>query len=60
MALILSRKECERIMIGDDIILEVVEITPTTIRLGVTAPKNVRILREELYEQEQMRKDRDA
>ena len=58
MALILSRRENERIMIGDNIVLQVVEITPTSIRLGITAPKEMCILREELFEKERMTKER--
>ena len=59
MALVLSRRENERIMIGDTIVLQVVEITPTTIRLGITAPKDMCILREELWDKEQMTKERN-
>lgn len=60
MALILSRREGERLMIGDEIVLQVVEITPTTIRLGITAPREVSILREELYQQEQMKRRKQS
>lgn len=46
--LILSRKPEERILIGDDIVVTVVKIGANTVRIGVTAPKDVRILRQEL------------
>jgi len=46
--LILSRKPEERILIGDDIVVTVVKIGANTVRIGVEAPKDVRILRQEL------------
>lgn len=46
--LVLSRKADERIMIGDDIELYVVEVRGNRVRLGFTAPEDVRILRGEL------------
>jgi carbon storage regulator len=50
--LILSRKAEERILIGDDIVVTVVKIGANTVRIGVTAPKDVRILRQELLPEE--------
>ena len=49
--LVLSRKKGESIMIGDGIELVVVETTGDTVRLGIKAPKDVEILRKEVYEQ---------
>lgn len=46
--LILSRKEGEGILIGDDIFLIVTELQPGRVRLGLVAPKSVVVLREEL------------
>ena len=48
--LVLSRKFGEEIIIGDDIRIEVTGITPTTVKLGITAPKGVRIDRAEVRE----------
>ena len=48
--LVLTRKVDEKINIGDDIILTVLEIGRTSVKLGIDAPKNVSIFREELYE----------
>ena len=48
--LILSRKICERILIGDDIAVTVVRIGPNAVRLGIEAPKEMNIVREELKE----------
>lgn len=46
--LVLSRKPGERIMIGDDITLTVVRLGPNNVRLGIEAPRNMPIVREEL------------
>jgi carbon storage regulator len=46
--LVLQRKLGERIMIGDDIVVEVVEFRGETVRLGIEAPKEVRVDREEV------------
>lgn len=46
--LVLSRKISERIHIGDDIVLTVIRTGKGRVRLGIEAPRNVRVLREEL------------
>ena len=46
--LVLSRKSGERILIGDDITLTIVRIGPNTVRLGIDAPRDMNIVREEL------------
>lgn len=46
--LVLSRKSQERIQIGDDITITVVEIDGRKVRLGITAPREVLVLRQEL------------
>jgi len=43
--LILSRKEQERIRIGNDIIITVIEIVKGKVRIGLDAPSNMRIER---------------
>ncbi len=48
--LVLTRKKGESIMIGDDIELVVVEIKGDQVRLGVKAPKDVEIYRNEVFE----------
>jgi carbon storage regulator len=48
--LILSRKVNEQIIIGDDIVLTVVEIRGTSVRIGTDAPKDVSIVRDELLD----------
>lgn len=49
--LVLSRKINEKIMIGDDIELIVVAIAGDNVRLGIKAPRDVKILRSEVYEE---------
>jgi carbon storage regulator len=46
--LVLSRKVGERILIGPDVVVQVLEARRGQARLGISAPAAVRILREEL------------
>ena len=46
--LVLTRKQNEKIKIGDDIVVSVLKIKGNTVRLGIAAPKNVRVVRGEL------------
>ena len=48
--LVLSRKKSETIVIGDDIVITVVEIRRDKVRLGIEAPKEVTVHRREVYE----------
>jgi len=48
--LVLSRKQDEKIIIGDSITLMVVSIQGDKVRLGIEAPKDVSIHREEVYQ----------
>jgi carbon storage regulator len=48
--LILTRKLGEKIAIGDDITITLVEIKGTQVKLGIEAPKNIEIHRQEVYE----------
>lgn len=48
--LILSRKVGERIIIDGSIVIEVTQIDRGKVRLGIDAPDEVKILREELIE----------
>lgn len=47
--LVLSRKQDEKIIIGDSITLMVVSIQGDKVRLGIEAPKHVTVHREEVY-----------
>lgn len=48
--LVLSRKKDEKIVIGDNITLMVIEIRGDKVRLGIDAPKEVTVHRQEVYE----------
>jgi len=48
--LVLSRKRDESIIIGDDVVITVVDIKGEQVKIGVTAPKSVSIHRKEVYE----------
>jgi len=48
--LILSRKVDEKIVIGDDISVSIVEIRGDQVRIGVDAPKTVKVFRKEVFD----------
>ena len=48
--LVLSRKKDEKIIIGDNITVMVIEIRGDKVRLGIDAPPEVPIHRQEVYE----------
>ena len=48
--LVLSRKTGERIQIGDGIELEVLAVNKSRIKLGITCPREIRIIRAELVD----------
>ncbi|MDG2020122.1 MAG: carbon storage regulator CsrA [SAR86 cluster bacterium] len=48
--LVLSRKAEESMFIGDDIKITVLDIRGGQVRIGITAPQDVKIHREEIYE----------
>jgi len=48
--LVITRKLGERIAIGDDISITLVEIKGTQVRLGIEAPNNISIHRQEIYD----------
>ena len=47
--LILSRRPGESLTIGDDVVVTVIGVSGNQIRLGITAPREVRVLREEIH-----------
>ena len=48
--LVLSRKRDQQIIIGDGIVITVVEIRGDKVRLGINAPKEVSVHRKEVYD----------
>ncbi len=57
--LVLSRRLGETVMIGDDIKLTVLGINGNQVRLGIAAPKEVSVHREEVYRRIQEELDRN-
>lgn len=56
--LTITRRPGERIMIGDDVVIEIVEVSGTTVRVGITAPRELVVYREELWER--VRRENEA
>lgn len=50
--LVLTRRYSEGIMIGEDIEIRILDIQNNQVKIGIVAPKDVLILREELRNQE--------
>ncbi len=48
--LVLSRHRDESIMIGDDVVITVVDIRGDKVRLGIDAPQHIPVHRQEVYE----------
>ena len=46
--LVLSRKESQRIRLGDEIVISVLRLGGDKVRLGIEAPKEMLVLRDEL------------
>jgi carbon storage regulator len=61
--LVLTRKPGQSIMIGEGVEIQVLSVSGEKVRLGVTAPKDVAIFRNEVYErmaeEKASRKDAD-
>ncbi len=58
--LVLSRKCGEKIVIRDDIIITITEIRGDKVRIGIEAPDNVSIHRQEVYDAIQRDKPRES
>lgn len=51
--LVLSRKERERIRLGDSIVVTIVRVSGDKVRIGIEAPPDVLVLRDELDSREE-------
>jgi carbon storage regulator (csrA) len=49
--LVLARRRGDSIVIGDDIEITVVEVQGDNVKIGITAPKTIMVLRKELMEE---------
>lgn len=58
--LILTRKVGETLMIGDSVTVTVIAVNGNQVRLGVSAPRDVAVHREEIYERIQKENTADT
>lgn len=56
--LVLTRKPHQKIMIGDDVVINIVEVQGDNVRIAIDAPREIKIYRGEIYQaiQEENRK----
>jgi carbon storage regulator len=47
--LIITRRPGEKVMLGDDVVIEVIEVSGSSVRLGIDAPQSVPVYREEIW-----------
>ncbi len=47
--LIITRRPGEKLMIGDDVVIEVMEVSGSSVRIGIAAPRSIPVYREEIY-----------
>jgi carbon storage regulator len=47
--LMMTRRAGQKIVVGDDVTIEVVEVAGNTVRIGVNAPRSVPVYREEIW-----------
>jgi carbon storage regulator len=48
--LIITRRPGERIMLGDDVVVEVIEVKGGSVRIGIAAPRSMPVYREEIWQ----------
>ncbi len=49
--LIITRRPGEKIMVGDEVVVHVMEIAGNTVRVGIEAPRAIPVYREEIWRQ---------
>jgi carbon storage regulator len=47
--LIITRRPGEKIMLGDDVVIEVIEVSGSNVRVGIAAPRSLPVYREEIW-----------
>lgn len=58
--LILTRRAGETVMIGSDVTITVLGVKGNQVRIGINAPRDVAVHREEIFERIQSEKDADS
>jgi carbon storage regulator len=48
--LIITRRPGERVMIGDDVVIAIIDVKGSNVRIGIDAPREIAVYREELLE----------
>ena len=48
--LFITRKPGEKIMLGDDVVVHVMEIVGNSVRIGIQAPRSLPVYREEIWD----------
>jgi carbon storage regulator len=47
--LIITRRPGEKVMLGDDVVIEVIEVSGSSVRIGIDAPRSIPVYREEIW-----------
>lgn len=47
--LIITRRRGEKIVLGDDVVIEVIEVSGSSVRIGIEAPRSLAVYREEIW-----------
>lgn len=58
--LVLTRRESETLYIGDNVVVTVLSIKGNQVRIGITAPREVNVARQELLEPVELAKRQEA
>ena len=58
--LVLTRQRGERIMVDDNIIITIIEVRGDRVRIGIEAPRDVSVHREEIYDEIQRGNRRES
>ena len=48
--LIITRRAGEKVMVGDDVVVHVMEIVGNSVRVGIQAPRSLPVYREEIWD----------
>ena len=49
--LVLTRRPGESVMVGDDVVITVLDVRGDVVRLGIKAPRSIQVHREEVYKE---------